>query len=117
MEQDRSGYPAAEWVGAEDFEGGVTGGAAGGEGGRLLYCVCSLEEEETGRVVQAFEQSAEGARFQREDLSSRLPDGLSSARRFVDRSGCFALRPGDAGTDGFFAAGWRRISPEERRSG
>ncbi len=92
-------------------------GKGEGEGGRLLYCVCSLEEEETGRVVEAFEQSAEGARFQREDLSSRLPDGLSSARRFVDRSGCFALRPGDAGTDGFFAAGWRRISPEERRSG
>ena len=85
-------------------------------GGELLYCVCSLEEEETGRVVEAFEQSAEGARFQREDLSARLPDGLSSARRFVDRSGCFALRPGDAGTDGFFAAGWRRISPEDRRS-
>ncbi|MFQ5911731.1 MAG: 16S rRNA (cytosine(967)-C(5))-methyltransferase RsmB [Nitrospinota bacterium] len=85
-------------------------------GGRLLYCVCSNEDEETRQIVQSFEVSAEGARFQREDLSLDLPRRLSSAGRLVDPGGCFSVRPGDAGTDGFFAARWRRPAREGRRS-
>jgi 16S rRNA (cytosine967-C5)-methyltransferase len=77
-------------------------------GGRLVYCVCSNEEEETRRIVKSFEASKEGAEFQREDLAPYAQGRIDSIKRFVGPDGCFSILPGDAGTDGFFAALWER---------
>jgi 16S rRNA (cytosine967-C5)-methyltransferase len=64
-------------------------------GGRLVYAVCSLEEEETLGVARPF-------------LSSR-PDfqvttGPDWARPFRGADGFYRTRPEDAPADGFFAA-------------
>ncbi|MEE8110853.1 MAG: 16S rRNA (cytosine(967)-C(5))-methyltransferase RsmB, partial [bacterium] len=118
-------HPEAKWNKAEgdilrlgQLERALLRGASRGvrPGGRLLYCVCSNEEEETWEVVRSFEASAEGAGFQRDPLSDQVTDRIASARRFVDPDGCFSIRPGDGGTDGFFAARWRRKPPAGRRS-
>ena len=79
-------------------------------GGSVLYCGCSNEVEETYGVVRAFNESSEGADFKVEDLSVAIPDIPPSC---IIENGCFQVRPGDVGSDGFFAVRWRR----ERFSG
>ncbi len=73
-------------------------------GGRLVYCVCSNELEETRGILQAF---ADGAplRFSLESPEGDLP---WAARRFLCPDKTVEILPGDAGTDGFFVARWRR---------
>jgi 16S rRNA (cytosine967-C5)-methyltransferase len=83
-------------------------------GGRLVYCVCSNEEEETRRVMKSFEASNEGAEFQRDDLASCVQGRIDSVKPFIGPDGCFSILPGDAGTDGFFAARWERRSLKPR---
>ena len=79
----------------------------------MLYCVCSNEDEETFQVVHAFEKSSEGGGFKRENLSATMPDGPDGPRRFIIEGGCYQVRPGDAASDGFFAARWRRKPSDE----
>jgi 16S rRNA (cytosine967-C5)-methyltransferase len=68
-------------------------------GGRLVYAACSLEPEETSAVVDGF-LAAQPA-FVRE----ALPDW---AQPFA-RGGRIELEPADHLSDGFFAAGLRRL--------
>lgn len=82
-------------------------------GGSMLYCVCSNEDEETFQVVHAFEKSSEGGGFKRENLSATMPDGPDGPRRFIIEGGCYQVHPGDAASDGFFAARWRRKPSDE----
>ena len=77
-------------------------------GGKLVYCVCSNEEEETQRIITSFEASDEGAEFRRFDLAPCLRGRIDTIKRFIGPDGWFSILPGDAGTDGFFAARWER---------
>lgn len=74
-------------------------------GGSVLFCVCSNEAEETFDVARAFSESPEGADFKVEDLSVAIPDPSPPC---IMENGCFQVRPGDIGSDGFFAIRWRR---------
>ncbi len=67
--------------------------------GRLVYAVCSLEPEESEDVARAF-QAAQPA-FAPEE---RLPDWTAPFRE----GAVLRVRPERDGTDGFFAAVWRR---------
>lgn len=73
-------------------------------GGRLVYCVCSNEPEETRGVLEAFADDGP-LRFSLESPEGDLPWG---ARRFQGPGKTVEVLPGDAGTDGFFVARWRR---------
>ncbi len=83
-------------------------------GGRLVYCVCSNEEEEGRRILKSFEASDEGAEFQRDDLARCLRGGMDSVKPFIGPDRWFSILPGEAGTDGFFAVRWVRRSPKPR---
>ncbi len=84
-----------------------------GPGGRMVYAVCTLEEEETKgvvsrllraepglRLVPAGQALAEaiGAMGGAGHLSENLPENL------VDEMGCLRILPGSGNMDGFFAA-------------
>jgi 16S rRNA (cytosine967-C5)-methyltransferase len=76
-------------------------------GGRLVYATCSLLRDENEAVVEAFE-AVHGRDFE------RLPAAEALTQAHVDRAselveGDFLrLWPHRHGTDGFFAAVWRR---------
>ncbi len=76
------------------------------EGGRLVYCVCSLEPEEGEAVVEGFLKSFPV--FVIEDPSIEISE---IARRFVDRAGIFKILPQEHAMDGFFAVRLRRLEP------
>jgi 16S rRNA (cytosine967-C5)-methyltransferase len=69
------------------------------EGGKLIYCVCSFEREETFGVINRFIN--ENGAFIKVDIGKLRPD-LSGAGLITD--GCLRILPGDNGMDGFFAA-------------
>jgi 16S rRNA (cytosine967-C5)-methyltransferase len=64
-------------------------------GGRLVYATCSLEEEETSAVVDAFLRGSRGF------APAPAPDW---ARPFVEDDGFLRTRPEREAGDGFFAA-------------
>ncbi len=64
-------------------------------GGRLVYCTCSMEEEENESVVRSFLRSNSGA-------SLVLPDSSEFHARF-DTLRFLTLFPPETKTDGFFA--------------
>lgn len=70
-------------------------------GGVLVYSVCSTEPEETTMQVKTF--LAENSDFELEDASGFLP-------KEVVTNGCLLLYPHRHGTDGAFAARFRRRS-------
>jgi 16S rRNA (cytosine967-C5)-methyltransferase len=65
-------------------------------GGVLVYSVCSLEEEETLRVVDSFLEAH--PEFEREEAGPMLPPGFRSAGPYLKAT------PQRNGTDGVFAA-------------
>jgi len=75
------------------------------EGGRLLYSVCSMEEEETTAVAEAFLR--ENRDFAGEKIKAQGP--LSEALSFAGGHAAFLLPHRHRG-DGFFAALFRRKS-------
>ena len=73
-------------------------------GGRLLYSVCTLTEEETDGVVQAF--LAAHSDFVAEDLRESVP--LAWRELFGEDGRLRTWRRADSGMDAFFAAALRR---------
>jgi 16S rRNA (cytosine967-C5)-methyltransferase len=72
-------------------------------GGVLIYATCTIFSEENQRVADEFGERHEG--WELESIAALLP---KSCRQMVD--GCFFRSwPHLHGTDGFFAARWRRI--------
>ncbi|MEE9613616.1 MAG: 16S rRNA (cytosine(967)-C(5))-methyltransferase RsmB [Thermodesulfobacteriota bacterium] len=79
------------------------------EGGRMVYSVCSLEPEETDRVVDGFLDTHRG--FSVEDGSKYLPPArrpLSACRPLAVGDGRMRTFPHTHGTDGFFAVRLKR---------
>ncbi len=73
-------------------------------GGRLLYSVCTLSEEETKGVIEPF--LAEHGEYLLEDLRRTTP---AAWHELFDERGCLGTRPHrHAGMDAFFAAALRR---------
>ena len=71
-------------------------------GGRLVYATCSLLREENEAVVDAFEAGA--PQFERLSCAA-----LFAAQRIpLDTGERLRLWPHRQGTDGFFAAAYRR---------
>jgi len=74
-------------------------------GGRLIYCVCSIEPEEGEQVVAAFLDAT--TRFTRKPI---VPSEISASVDWVSRAGDLRtlpfheVAPGNAGMDGFFAS-------------
>lgn len=72
-------------------------------GGRLVYCVCSLEPEEGAGVVKDFLKN------QAQFVIDREPVGLFDVdERLMDSSGCFRSLPHEHDMDGFFAVRLKR---------
>jgi 16S rRNA (cytosine967-C5)-methyltransferase len=72
-------------------------------GGRLVYCVCSLEPEESEYVVEAFLKN------QAQFVIDRVPVGLFDVdERLMDSSGFFRSLPHEHDMDGFFAVRLKR---------
>ena len=74
-------------------------------GGRLLYSVCTNEQEETEAVAQRFGRAFPDLVLVEE---SRLPGVAAGAR---PRGGTLELLPHRDGTDGFFMALWEKKGP------
>ncbi len=76
------------------------------DGGRLLFAVCSVLEEETNAIVAALIERTDAAeRFAPAPIESRAPAFASGAETF-------RLLPSTHGTDGYFVASFRiRRSP------
>lgn len=75
------------------------------KGGRLVYCVCSLEPEEGDDVVKEF------LKIQTRFAIDQEPAGLDDVdKEFVDRTGCFRSFPHEHDTDGFFAVRLKRTT-------
>lgn len=74
-------------------------------GGRLVYCVCSLEPEEGPRRIAAFLQSEAGRAFRRHPVAAAELPGLAEA---IGPDGDLRTMPGmwpdRGGLDGFYAA-------------
>jgi 16S rRNA (cytosine967-C5)-methyltransferase len=68
-------------------------------GGRLVYAVCTVTPEETGRQVAAF--LARHADFRLQPLTDRVPRHW---QELFDEQGCLRTWPQRHGLDGFFAA-------------
>jgi 16S rRNA (cytosine967-C5)-methyltransferase len=74
-------------------------------GGRLVYCVCSLESEEGDYVVKDFLKN------QAQFVIDHEPVGLFDVdKRLVDGSGCFRSSPHEHDMDGFFAVRLKRTT-------
>jgi len=74
-------------------------------GGRLVYCVCSLEPEEGEYVVEDFLKN------QAQFVIDREPVGLFDVdERLVDSSGFFRSLPHEHDMDGFFAVRLKRTN-------
>jgi 16S rRNA (cytosine967-C5)-methyltransferase len=76
------------------------------QGGRLVYCVCSLEPEEGSAVVEGFLKSHPD--FVIDDSSAGL---CEVSRPFVDESGAFRTLPQEYDMDGFFAVRLKKDRP------
>ncbi|MCU0969271.1 MAG: RsmB/NOP family class I SAM-dependent RNA methyltransferase [Rubrivivax sp.] len=77
-------------------------------GGRLVYATCSLLAAENEEVVQPFETVAGGA-FERSPVAPLLESlGVQDAVSLAEGD-FLRLWPHRHGTDGFFAAVWRRV--------
>ena len=76
-------------------------------GGLLVYATCTVLPEENERVAEWFERNHPG-------YEPILP-GMAEGRRWLDpallQGERFVARPELHGTDGFFAALWRRTAP------
>ena len=75
-------------------------------GGRLVYAVCSLEEEEGEDVARRWAAAHPDFSVDRE-MVERVP---GAARGWVGPDGALRTDPGDAGLDGFFAVAWVRAA-------
>ena len=73
-------------------------------GGRLVYCVCSLEHEEGEYVVEDFLKN------QAQFVIDREPVGLLDVdERLIDSSGFFRSLPHEHDMDGFFAVRLKKL--------
>ncbi|MGA1796598.1 MAG: 16S rRNA (cytosine(967)-C(5))-methyltransferase RsmB [bacterium] len=73
------------------------------KGGRLVYCTCSLEPEETDEILRAFlEHHRE---WMIENLSERVP---AAWQAMVGKDGALRSLPTSPGADGFFAFSVRK---------
>ncbi len=75
-------------------------------GGRIVYCVCSLEPEEGEGVVEGFLKTHND--FVIDHTSTRLPE---IDQHFVDQSGIFRTLPHKDDIDGFFAVRLKKVTP------
>jgi 16S rRNA (cytosine967-C5)-methyltransferase len=75
-------------------------------GGVLVYGTCSLLSAENEAVVSSFETAHPG--WEREPAASVLVRSGVTLGTGLDEDGCLRLSPDRDGTDGFFAARWRR---------
>jgi 16S rRNA (cytosine967-C5)-methyltransferase len=73
-------------------------------GGRLVYCVCSLEPEEGEEVAEDFLKRHKDFVISRASSSLVEIDG-----HFFDKAGFFRTVPQEHGTDGFFAVSLQRM--------
>ncbi len=73
-------------------------------GGRLVYCVCSLEPEEGDHVVRDFLKHQHQFVIDREPVGLVRVDGCQ-----MDRSGYFMSTPHEHDMDGFFAMRLKRM--------
>ena len=74
-------------------------------GGRLVYCVCSLEPEEGDNVVKDFLKN------QTQFVIDQEPVGLPDVdERLMDSLGCFRSLPHEHNMDGFFAVRLKRTT-------
>ncbi len=72
-------------------------------GGTLVYAVCTFSPQETHEQVANFLRD-----FDVEEL--RAPDAPFDWAPYLDKKGRLALNPKDHGTDGFYAARFKRLS-------
>jgi 16S rRNA (cytosine967-C5)-methyltransferase len=72
-------------------------------GGLIVYCTCTLLNEENQDVVLSVVRESAGA-VELEDVSAELPPGVVPAQG----AGCL-LTPDVYGTDGFFMARLRKV--------
>ncbi|MBI3793477.1 MAG: hypothetical protein HY280_01960 [Nitrospinae bacterium] len=75
------------------------------KGGKIIYCVCTFEREETTDVISKFLSSNLG--FTKLDIGTIRPDLLSAG---LINEGFLRILPGVHGMDGFFAAMLTKIS-------
>ena len=76
-------------------------------GGRLVYATCSLLRAENEAVAEAFE-AVHGQEFERIPAVKALEAAHVERAAELDTDGYLRLWPHRHGTDGFFAAAWRR---------
>ena len=76
-------------------------------GGRLVYATCSLLRAENEAVAEAFEAD-HGREFERVPAAQALAEAKIEGAAGLDEGGFLRLWPHRHGTDGFFAAAWRR---------
>ena len=76
-------------------------------GGRLVYATCSLLRAENEAVAEAFEAD-HGREFERVPAAQALAEAKIEGAAGLDEGGFLRLWPHRHGTDGFFAAVWRR---------
>jgi len=74
------------------------------KGGRMLYATCTVSREENEGVAEEFLRTGSG--FALENLKDQAPPW---ALDLIDEKGFFRTLPHRHGTDGFFAALFRRI--------
>jgi 16S rRNA (cytosine967-C5)-methyltransferase len=75
-------------------------------GGRLVYATCSLLDAENEAIAEGF--SAQQRDFEPLPVESILEAAKVEGASGLVRNGCLRLWPHVHGTDGFFAAVWRR---------
>lgn len=85
-------------------------------GGRLVYVTCSIFGEENEDRVEAFLKANSGFRAERalpaiEASGAATPEGLAALAGCETPGGALRLTPARLGSDGFFIAGLRRLSP------
>ncbi|MGA1864270.1 MAG: 16S rRNA (cytosine(967)-C(5))-methyltransferase RsmB [bacterium] len=73
------------------------------KGGRLLYCTCSLEPEETHDIMKAFLEKH--INFMITDLSEAIP---KASNGMILKDGALQILPYFSGIDGFFAFSVRK---------
>ncbi len=76
-------------------------------GGRLVYATCSLLRAENEAVAEAFE-AAHGRDFERLEAAELLAQAHVSQPETLVDGPALRLWPHRHGTDGFYAAAWRR---------